>query len=113
MIEIEKLINTPYTIKEERDRECWSFCKMILGLLELPVPKTMRHLKRVDDSKMGDIVLFNLRDGNWHTGIAWPNPLFFIHVRPPLDSHLQEPFMIERRSVQDPVFGLFIDGFFR
>ncbi len=117
MDDIKQLINTPYIPQKPGDSACWSFCKTIRELLEMPVPKSIRQLKRVgkqDKIMVGDIVLFNFRDHKWHTGIVWPNALFFIHARPPLDSNLPDsPYMIEKKSLQDPFYSMLMDGFFR
>lgn len=112
---IEEMLNKPFVVENKRDRECWSFCKKVWRLMDKPVPKSVRQLKRVDGPELGDIVLFDMKDGStWHMGVVWPNPLFFIHARPPLDRHAQDgPFVVEQRSLTDAVFSMFIDGYFR
>jgi len=108
---IEDMINKPFEVEGGEFKQCWALCRHIFSLMGKVLPNNVRDMVRVKSPSVGDVVLFNA--GNeWHTGVVWPDCIHFIHARPPLDSNLKGPWIVEKKGITHPIYRKIIDGFF-
>ena len=102
------LLNKPYI--SVGSMPCWSFCQRILGILGGPVPRRLSEMQRVEQPKIGVVVLFRQRKG-FHAGVVWPDTLHFIHARAPLNQPNHPPIgRLDR--LNDPLYEPIIDGYY-
>ena len=107
-MEIQDLLDRKYYTASKEP--CWSFCQRVLGLLGKDVPARLGEMSRIDEAKIGAVVLFVQKEG-YHAGIVWPDCLHFVHARVPL-SQPELPPIARRDRLSDPLYEHLIDGFY-
>ena len=88
---------------------CWSFCQEVLGILGRPIPARLSDMTRIDEAKIGAVVL--LRQETFHAGVVWPDCLHFVHARAPLNEP-DHPPVARTDRLSDPLYEHLIDGFY-
>jgi len=108
MMKIEDLLNRQFWTAGKEP--CWIFCQKVLGLMGRDVPARLGDMSRIDEPKVGAVVLFHQKQG-YHAGVVWPDCLHFIHARTPLSQPDLPPVGREDR-LSDPLYEHLIDGFY-
>ncbi|MBA7608070.1 hypothetical protein ES703_15245 [subsurface metagenome] len=115
---ITDMLGKPYVVEgtdQSHKHICWSFCREICALFELPLQHYQHYDKqlcRITEPVVPCIVLFHVVI-DWHAGVVWPDGLHFVHASPKniLDPNPTE-YVVRKDSLTAWPYKLLIEGYY-